>query len=1240
MAAPRLGDSLKAYEDFDLAITPVDGGYRVALRSPAGSSSIEVASLLPPEKAVGWLAALGRTGGESRDLTADAAPALVNREAAAKAIGRALHDAVFSGPIASCFAVSWDRCEAQDKGLRIVLRLGESPELTDLPWEFLYDAKEDRYLVHSALTPVVRYIEIEKPVNPFAVAPPLRILVLISNPKDQPQLQVDKEWRGLKESLAELELQGRVTIERIDTATSDALEKRLQRADKFHILHFIGHGGIDPESRQGALLFEDESGLSLPVDAKKLGVLVGDHRSLRLVLLNACRSARSGSEDRLSGMAQRLVHQGMPAVIAMQFPISDEAALLLSRVFYGALADFLPVDAALAQARRALFLKDFEVEWGTPVLFMRTPDGRVFIDDAAVSDERGLQPDAKQEPTAPTTTTDEKPAQTADVQAFDAPPKPEPLPTMPHFVGRETEIAYFKAKLEANHLAVITGMPGVGKTTLAAVLARQLAPADKTFWHAFAPGEGVDVIIWKLAAFLANHGEQRLWRLVEQARLEGHPPPPTPLLFDHLFPLLQGQGYLLCFDDVQHVSDDPQVDIFIKRLRDTVQAGELVLVVTSLNVPDFVQTTAFEALQGLTLADSQALLAARGVVISEDLVAALHTATEGNAQFLNLAANALLGGEDPQLLAERLGSSDRVEDYLFKMVDKLLRPADKEIMIAVAVLGRPASRQAVEAVLDGVRVGRPLGHLAASHLLTKRESPSGGEAYGLHSILRRHFYEHDDLTDADRRKLHGRAAAFYDRDGSEPLWAAQHFALAGEPARAAELTTSAFWRLVNRGQAREADTLLARLRKPDLPPLLWVDVNIARGMLGALLGSGAVARPCLDEALRVLEGMPPDEEVRLRQAQACRGIGEGLHYEAPSEAQKWFGRGLEAVAAGGAMPDGAAARMEAAAMEMKMGAVHMLLKDNGPALESLERALALLPDTPTQVRGNALISLAAVHGQRGDLEHAQQFSLLALQVSDALQDDFLRIDPQMNLGIIAELEGNWDEAKRRMSGALEIAMHLGDVARQAKAAVNLGILETNRGADAEAEKYLLTCIELARRSRLQAQLMNGLTGLADLRLRQGRPNDAEPLLAEAQGVVQMLQARGESAELLRLKAEIYLARGDQGAAAAAAAEEAVAAAGEFCQSAELGKSLRVLGEIQLAGGASGAAMASFERSTALLSEEEPYEAARTRLRWGAALVAAGEGRRGEALLREALLVFRGLGAVRDVAAAAVLAAAS
>ncbi|MCP4306519.1 MAG: hypothetical protein GY926_10515 [bacterium] len=46
-------------------------------------------------------------------------------------------------------------------------------------------------------------------------------------------------------------------------------------------------------------------------------MILHEHRSLRLEILNACEGARSSRTDPFSGTGKSLVQQGIPAVVAM-----------------------------------------------------------------------------------------------------------------------------------------------------------------------------------------------------------------------------------------------------------------------------------------------------------------------------------------------------------------------------------------------------------------------------------------------------------------------------------------------------------------------------------------------------------------------------------------------------------------------------------------------------------------------------------------------------------------------------------------------------------------------------------------------------------------------------------------------------------------------------------------------------------------------------------------------------------
>jgi Flp pilus assembly protein TadD len=359
------------YDDFDLQIESAGEKYRVRLlNAPTGQATSEF--VLPfTEIELGNF--LSRIGQVRRTMRRVDAPELQ----AAKEFGGKLFGAVFSGEMIAQLRGSMEQAMEKEHGLRIRLRLTDVPTLANLPWEFLYDAKQNHFLTTSSETPVVRFLDLPQRIAPLRVALPLRVLVMIASPRNLKRLDTEGEWERLQDSLGDLLRGGQIRLERLATATLDALRLRA-RAAPFHVFHFIGHGGFDDEAQDGVLQFEDETGMSYPVRGEMLGMQLHDHRSLRLAVLNACEGARSSRQDPFSGVAQSLLQQRVPAVIAMQFEISDAAAKVFASEFYRAVAEGNPVDAAVSESRKALFKEEYGQEWATPVLYMRSQEGQLF----------------------------------------------------------------------------------------------------------------------------------------------------------------------------------------------------------------------------------------------------------------------------------------------------------------------------------------------------------------------------------------------------------------------------------------------------------------------------------------------------------------------------------------------------------------------------------------------------------------------------------------------------------------------------------------------------------------------------------------------------------------------------------------------------------------------------------------------------------------------------------------------
>lgn len=367
---PTTPMSTRTYLDFDLQIDELNPStFRArVLNSPAGQAEATFAFPFTDQELEIFFLRIGRPRRGVRRLNSPE----VNE---ARSFGNKLYKAVFQDALQACLLRSIDKAEQQGAGLRLRLRL--PPSCIELPWEYLYDAAQERFLSHSTSTPIVRYLDLAQSIKPLAVMPPLKVLVMIASPSDYEALDIEAEWQKIEASVAELKQRGLLQLTRLPQATLSALQKQLRR-DQYHIFHFIGHGGFDRQTQEGVLLLESEDGRSRLVSGNALGTLLHDHPSLRLALLNACEGARAARSDPFAGVAQQLLRQGIPAVIAMQFEITDKAAIILAREFYDALADGYPVDGALAEARKSIYTAENDIEWGTPVLYLRAVDGRLF----------------------------------------------------------------------------------------------------------------------------------------------------------------------------------------------------------------------------------------------------------------------------------------------------------------------------------------------------------------------------------------------------------------------------------------------------------------------------------------------------------------------------------------------------------------------------------------------------------------------------------------------------------------------------------------------------------------------------------------------------------------------------------------------------------------------------------------------------------------------------------------------
>ena len=130
------------YLDFDLQIEKEPDGpfYRAqVLNSPAGQASTSFSVPFSEQEIEILLLKVGRPRKGTRRIDSP-------QMEAAKSFGRRLFDAAFGGDVRSCLRSSLVDAQNQDAGLRIRLRMNGAPELSDLPWEYLFNTVQKRFL--------------------------------------------------------------------------------------------------------------------------------------------------------------------------------------------------------------------------------------------------------------------------------------------------------------------------------------------------------------------------------------------------------------------------------------------------------------------------------------------------------------------------------------------------------------------------------------------------------------------------------------------------------------------------------------------------------------------------------------------------------------------------------------------------------------------------------------------------------------------------------------------------------------------------------------------------------------------------------------------------------------------------------------------------------------------------------------------------------------------------------------
>lgn len=311
-------------------------------------------------------------------------------EALFREVGDALFQFLFQGQVRDLFLALWSQHVQSNENsmLRLRLNIDEAAiELAILPWEMMH--WQDVFLATQINTLVTRQLlNLDYGnIKSLKVAETPKILIVIPGGSGlNTEAEENAITSALKKASVPFEvLKGTVTLQSLDDALIEG---------DYAILHFIGHARFAQNEQgeiHGLLRFNDAHKDTATDDGEDwvpetdIQSLLGNHKGLKLVVLNACHTGELSEHPQnrgFWGVIPSLLRAGIPAVVAMQYAIRDDVAAIFGETFYKRLTSGKwagHVDIAATLARNACFLAyPNDRGFATPALYLRSKDGVIF----------------------------------------------------------------------------------------------------------------------------------------------------------------------------------------------------------------------------------------------------------------------------------------------------------------------------------------------------------------------------------------------------------------------------------------------------------------------------------------------------------------------------------------------------------------------------------------------------------------------------------------------------------------------------------------------------------------------------------------------------------------------------------------------------------------------------------------------------------------------------------------------
>lgn len=621
------------------------------------------------------------------------------------------------------------------------------------------------------------------------------------------------------------------------------------------------------------------------------------------------------------------------------------------------------------------------------------------------------------------------------------------------FFGREAELDRLVTGLRSGPTVVLTGMAGIGKSTLASRVRDAFQDDSSVFWRRVRTYDSATDLALRVASFLKALGRVGLYGYLSAPGSKQLSKIEELLAAD-----LAGIRALFVLDDVHKALEDAQdfLRVFHSVARPNEEAA---LLLVSRYIPDFysrrevaVEQSVLEVpLTGLDEESSQRLLAAAGV--AEPLLRPLAKAAGGNTLFLELLISAG-GSRAPD------ASPMTIETYIAEEIAPALSSEERTCLELASLYEAPVVAEAL-LLVEQLRKAALLS-VVRKGLLGQFD----GASFLIHDSLRAYFRA--GMSRASQNTLVEKAVTWLqDR--------AKQAALAGTPQDAIGLIGNAVSVEVDPQRVVSSLELLARYRR----------------QVGDYPGATEAYRVALDQV--------PDPEVkaRLHRKMALSFSAQGQLEEAEEQIGK--ARALLADTSS----------LERAWLFRESAVVAFMRQDFDAAYEAAERGLELYSKlgNDSDLFGWLSNLRGLIHiedSQRLDPPVAYEDLHGAVQAFEATENLGGQCIAYNNLGLAALHLDRLDEALDHINHSLEIADAGALLPGREGALFSKAFLYMDNLGDYDAAEQLLQeTYQLAQESHLRQKVIWHAKYFAELFRRQGRFEEARESLGY------FLEASGE-----------------------------------------------------------------------------------------------------------------------------------